>query len=74
MTNRNSSSSNFDAQFWSVILIAVLVLFIFIAGPFISIWALNALFGLGISYNFWAWLAMAWAMMVIGGVRSSVGK
>ena len=81
MTNRNRNSSTFrairsnsNAQFWGVSLIAVLVLFIFIAGPFISIWALNTLFGLGIAYNFWTWLAMVWTMMVIGGVRSSVGK
>ena len=78
MTNRNryrnSSSSNSDTQFWSVSLIAILVSFIFIAGPFISIWALNTLFGLGIAYNIWTWLAMVWTMMVIGGVRSGVSK
>ena len=73
MTNRNRyrNSSRFQVN---AILIAVLMSFIFIAGPFISIWALNTLFGLGISYNFWTWLAMAWAMMVIGGVHSSVSK
>ena len=73
MTNRNRyrNSSRFRVN---MILIAVLVSFIFITGPFISIWALNTLFGLGIAYNFWTWLAMVWTMMVIGGVRSGVSK
>jgi hypothetical protein len=40
---------------------ALLVLFfvlLIIVGPFITIWALNTLFGLGIAYTFWTWLAM----------------
>ena len=40
---------------------ALLVLFfvlLIIVGPFITIWSLNTLFGLGIAYTFWTWLAM----------------
>jgi len=36
----------------------VLILLLIIAGPFITIWALNTLFGLAIAYTFWTWLAM----------------
>ena len=36
----------------------VLILLLIIVGPFITIWALNTLFGLGIAYTFWTWLAM----------------
>ena len=46
-----------------VLLIVVLV----IVGPFITIWSLNTLFGLGIDYTVWTWLAMAW----IGAVLSA---
>jgi hypothetical protein len=27
------------------------------AGPLLIIWSLNTLFGLGIAYNIWTWLA-----------------
>jgi hypothetical protein len=37
-----------------VLLVVVLAIF----GPFVTIWALNTLFGLGIAYTFWTWLAM----------------
>lgn len=50
--------------------IAVFVLFLIVLvliGPLISIWALNTLFGLGIAYTFWTWLAMAWIGLVING-------
>jgi hypothetical protein len=44
-----------------MIKMALLVLFfvlLIIVGPFITIWSLNTLFGLGIAYTFWTWLAM----------------
>ena len=50
--------------------IAVFVLFLIVLvliGPLISIWALNTVFGLGIAYTFWTWLAMAWIGLVING-------
>jgi len=45
-------------------LFAVLLLF-----PFLTIWSLNTLFGLGIDYTLWTWLAMVWLSMVtFGGI------
>ena len=40
--------------------LVVFVVLLIAVGPFISIWALNTLFGLGIAYTFWTWLAMIW--------------
>jgi len=37
-----------------IIIIAVLLI---IFMPFAIIWAVNTLFGLGIAYTFWTWLA-----------------
>lgn len=48
---------------------AVLILFLLamvIAVPFINIWAINTLFGLGIAYTFWTWLA---SLIVTGLIR-----
>ena len=53
-----------------VLLIAVLVLI----GPFVTIWALNTLFGLGIAYTFWTWLAVVFLGMFLNariGQKSS---
>ena len=44
--------------------IALFILLI-IAGPFISIWSLNTLFGLKIAYGFFEWLAMLWVGVVL---------
>ena len=44
--------------------IAVLLMVLF--WPFVLIWAVNTLFGLGIAYTFWTWLA-AFIMMVAFG-------
>lgn len=38
--------------------ILALVVLLIIVGPFAVIWALNTLFGLGIAYTFWTWLAV----------------
>jgi hypothetical protein len=35
----------------------LLIVLLIIVGPLIVIWALNTLFGLGIAYTFWTWLA-----------------
>lgn len=50
-----------------IVLLALLIIVLIIAGPLITIWSLNTLFGLGIAYTFWTWLAMAW----IGAVLSA---
>jgi hypothetical protein len=55
--------------------VVVLVLAILILVPFASIWSLNTLFGLGIDYTFWTWLAMVWLSTVtFGGVAYNVRK
>jgi len=41
----------------------VLGVLLIIFAPFIVIWALNTLFGLGIAYTFWTWLA---ALIITG--------
>jgi len=49
-----------------VVLCAVFLL----VGPLISIWTLNTLFGLGIVYTFWTWLAMLCAHVFFhGGIK-----
>lgn len=51
-------------------LIALIVLLI-IVGPFITIWALNTLFGLGIAYTFWTWLAV----IILGAfLNNNIGR
>lgn len=53
-----------------ILFLVVLVLI----GPFITIRALNTLFGLGIAYTFWTWVAVVWLGLVlqtkIGGKSS----
>lgn len=39
-------------------LLIVLGIVAVIFWPFATIWALNTLFGLGIAYTFWTWLAV----------------
>lgn len=48
-----------------IVLLALLIIVLIIAGPLITIWSLNTLFGLGIAYTFWTWLAMAWIGAVL---------
>ena len=56
----------------AVILILVAILAI-IFGPLVTIWSFNTLFGLGIAYTFWTWLAMGWLSMVtFGGLSSAI--
>ena len=54
-----------------VLLIVALIVF----GPLATIWSLNTLFGLGIAYTFWTWLATVWLSMVtFGSVTSSIRR
>ena len=46
-------------------LVISLAILLIIAGPFISIWSLNTLFGLKIAYGFFEWLAMLWVGVVL---------
>jgi len=42
--------------------------------PFFVIWALNTLFGLGIGYTFWSWLAVLVLNVTITGARVKYEK
>lgn len=42
----------------SVIGAFIVMVLLAIFWPFVVIWALNTLFGLGLAYTFWNWLAM----------------
>ncbi len=57
--------------FAPAIFLIVLAIFLIIVGPLITIWSLNTLFGLGIAYTFWTWLATAWLSIVTFGSVSS---
>jgi hypothetical protein len=58
-------SDNTKLIFWALIIVAIVI-----AGPLVSIWALNTLFPvLVIPYTFDTWLAM----LLIGGVFRGVG-
>jgi hypothetical protein len=48
-----------------IIAIALLPVFLYVLGPFLTIWSLNILFGLKIPTTFWTWLAMLWIHVVI---------
>jgi hypothetical protein len=50
----------------NIIVLSFLVVALIIAGPLLLIWALNTLFGLGIAYNIWTWLAA----LILGGAVS----
>lgn len=52
--------------------IAVFALLLF--WPFALIWAVNTLFGLGIAYTFWTWLAAMIIMAAFGKTHVKVEK
>jgi len=53
----------------------LLIVALIILGPLATIWSLNTLFGLGIAYTFWTWLAAVWLSMVtFGSVTSSIRR
>ena len=52
--------------------VAVLALLLF--WPFALIWAVNTLFGAGIAYTFWTWLAAFIMMAAFGKTHVKVEK
>ena len=51
----------------------VFLLGMLIIGPFLTIGALNTLFGLNIAYTFWTWLSVAWLnLATFGGLSLSI--
>ncbi len=53
-----------------VVLIVVGIAFVGL-WPFVFIWALNTLFGLGIPLNFWTWLAAVVILLTIAAITSA---
>ncbi len=54
--------------------VAVMVIVIFLLGPFALIWALNTLFGLTIAYSFSTWLASFILMLTFASKSNTLGK
>lgn len=64
-----------DASKAAVVLVFLIsVLFMFVVGPFFTIWSVNALFGTEIAYTFKNWVAIVWLTIVINGVRIGMRK
>lgn len=57
----------------AVLAILAIVILLFV-GPWFSILALNALFGLGIELTFGTWLAMFWVHLIITGTSRAVSE
>lgn len=55
----------------AILLVVVLVIALFIVGPWLSILAVNQLFGTSIQLTFWNWLATFWIHLVVAGSRTS---
>lgn len=55
-----------------VTLIVLLVMTMVVAVPVVNIWALNALFGLGIAYSLKNIVAMLWLSIAIGSLSGYV--
>jgi len=51
--------------------VVLLVLAIFAIGPFLSILAVNQLFGTTITFTFWNWLATFWLHLVVASATKS---
>jgi len=52
-------------------LIIIIVIAAIILIPLAAIWAVNTLFGVGIVYTFWTWLAALVLCGIIGGSSAS---
>lgn len=51
----------------AVLLVVVIIIGLFIVGPWLSILAVNQLFGTSIQLTFWNWLAAFWIHLVVAG-------
>ncbi len=50
-----------------IFLLVLALIALLLAGPLLTIWSLNTLFGLGIPYTLMTWLATAWLYTVTFG-------
>lgn len=51
----------------TIVTIIIVALILAIVSPFIFIWSLNTLFGLGITYGFFEWLAALILVSMVTG-------
>lgn len=72
---RNNTMGSIFKVLGGLGLIGIVIGFVIIVvlWPLIAVWALNTLFGLGIAYNFWNWLA-ALILISIFNVRVNTKK
>ena len=64
-----------DADVPMVIFVILILLSIVVFAPLATLWSLNTLFGLGIAYGFYEWLAIVWLSMVtFGGIAYKVSN
>lgn len=52
----------------SLILVLIAIALI-ITGPLLVIWAINTIFGLGIEFTIWTWIAV---VILVGAIRSDI--
>lgn len=53
---------------------ALAIMMLAVLWPLVVIWAVNMLFGFGIAYTFWTWLAVLVLIMTFGKANVSVNK
>lgn len=58
-------------KFLAIAGILVLLVLFLIVGPFLSILAVNQLFGTTIALTFWNWLSVGWLHMVVASTTYS---
>lgn len=51
------------------VLLFIVALCLLVAGPILTIWAVNLLFSTAIPVTFWTWLSTAWLCVQFGGQR-----
>lgn len=49
----------------AIVFLAALLIALVVAGPLLTLLALNTLFGLAIGYNFSTWAAMLWLQLLL---------
>jgi len=63
-----------DAEQWLLVVLIIFAVSVIAMLPFATIWSLNIIFGLQIGYSFKTWVAMAWLITVIHGLRYGKGN
>ena len=56
---------------FSVVVGLLLVALLLMIGPFLSILAVNQLFGTTIAYSFWNWVCAAWLHIIVASTHYS---